>query len=159
MNVLSIESKFLVLNGSPKAIARLRGGWSICISATGRSMLPSIREGDLVVVSPANWTEVHPGEVVVFTASDGIVAHRLVSVERCYQGVFFRTKGDGFDWEDPLASPDRIVGKVVFLIRDGTPIAVPPLPARALWRLWLRRVVRLPAATARRLRALFKVVT
>jgi signal peptidase I len=121
-------------------------------------MLPSIQEGDLVVVSPANWTEVHPGEVVVFTASDGMVAHRLVAVKRCYQGVFFRTKGDSFDWEDSLVSPDRIVGKVLFLIRNGTPIAVPPLPARTLWKLWLRRVARLLAAMARRLKVLLKAV-
>jgi len=121
-------------------------------------MLPSIRERDLVVVSPAHWTEVHPGEVVVFTASDGMVAHRLVAVKKCYQGIFFRTKGDGFDWEDSLVSPDRVVGKVIFLIRNGIPIAVSPLPARVLWKLWLRRVVRLPAAMARRLRVLLKVV-
>jgi signal peptidase I len=90
---------------------------------SGTSMLPTLKEGDLVVIQVVNMSAVHNGNIIVYdppcSAVGEAVIHRVVGTEN---GGFI-TKGDNNPITDQAAgiaaSPitaNCLVGKVVFVI-------------------------------------------
>ncbi len=93
----------------------LRRGAPLRIKARGGSMIPFIWDGDLVLVSPAEDSEIVVGDVVCYETSPGrLFLHRVIKrdAER------FVTKGDALDFTD-LVSPGQVLGKVVAIERRG----------------------------------------
>ena len=95
----------------------------------GTSMLPTLEEGDLVVIEGVNASSIHVGDIIVYGAPcSGVsdngapapVIHRVVAVDR---NGFFTTKGDNNGYTDqgvgiargPI-TPDCIEGRVVFVV-------------------------------------------
>lgn len=91
---------------------------------SGTSMLPTLEDGDLVVVEPVPFSAVHTGDIIVYgppcSASGEAVIHRVVGLSN---GGFI-TKGDNnpvFDQPptgiavSPIYS-DCLIGKVVFVV-------------------------------------------
>lgn len=61
------------------------------------SMEPTIHVGSLVVLEPANSTDLRVGDVITFDPpgyGSELVTHRIVSVEAGADGPVFQTKGD-----------------------------------------------------------------
>jgi len=96
----------------------------------GTSMLPTLEEGDLVVIQGAQPGPVHVGDIIVYGAPcsavpgpDGTVApviHRVVATDGSGD---FTTKGDNNGYTDQEAriawgpiTPDCVEGKVVFVV-------------------------------------------
>lgn len=96
----------------------------------GTSMLPTHREGDLLLVRRASSYE--RGDVVAFRASGGVVVHRVVTVD----GGVLTTRGDNRDGPDPWRpTADRVLGRVwVALPSGGAGLRAlhDPLPLAAL---------------------------
>ncbi len=93
----------------------LRGGAPLRIKARGGSMVPFIWDGDLVLVSPAEDSEIVVGDVVCYETSPGrLFLHRVIKRDR----ERFVTKGDALDFTD-LVSPGQVLGKVVAIERRG----------------------------------------
>ncbi|QQG48941.1 MAG: signal peptidase I [archaeon] len=91
----------------------------------GTSMLPTLEEGDLVVLEHASFSDVHVGDIIVYdppcSATGSSVIHRVVASSP--DG--FTTRGDNnpLPDQDPSAriatgpiTQDCIVGKVVFVV-------------------------------------------
>jgi signal peptidase I len=89
----------------------------------GTSMLPTLVEGDLVVVQGVPVTDIHLGDIIVYgypcSTGGQSVIHRVVAVE---SGGFV-TKGDNNAYTDQssniansLITQDCIAGKVVFIV-------------------------------------------
>ena len=90
----------------------LRGGAPVRIKARGGSMLPFIRDGDVVLVNPAGNSEIRLGDVICYETSPGtLFLHRVVRrrAER------FVTKGDALDFTD-LVFPGQVLGKAVAVV-------------------------------------------
>ncbi|HUI85624.1 MAG TPA: signal peptidase I [Nitrososphaerales archaeon] len=90
---------------------------------SGISMLPTLEDGDLVVILPTQASAVHLGDIIVYgppcSATGEDVIHRVIQAS----GGGFITKGDNNAYSDQAAgiaaSPifsDCIVGKVVFTV-------------------------------------------
>ncbi len=90
---------------------------------TGISMLPTLEEGDLVVLQPVTINQVAVGDIIVYDppcSSEGTaVIHRVINVA----GNGFITKGDNNGWTDQTGgiangpvTQGCIGGKVVFVI-------------------------------------------
>ncbi len=95
----------------------------------GTSMLPTLVQGDLVVIDNVPASSIHLGDIIVYGAPcsavvvDGAVApviHRVVAVD---SSGYFTTKGDNNAYTDQDAhiasspiTPDCIEGKVVFVV-------------------------------------------
>ena len=76
-------------------------------------MLPWIRDGDVVIVSPADEAAV--GDVICYSTSpDRLFLHRVV---RC-QAYGFVTKGDALSYTEIVAR-ERVLGRVVAIERRG----------------------------------------
>lgn len=88
------------------------------VPVKGISMLPTIREGDVVTVSTAQ--KYHPADILLFPyKEEGLLLHRLIKVDSRYF-----CKGDNaFRLED--ISFDEIIGKVTLRKRNGILLPLP----------------------------------
>lgn len=93
----------------------LRQGGHLRIKARGGSMIPFIRDGDLVLVSPAEGSEVRVGDVICYREPPGrLFLHRVIRRE----AGRFVTKGDALVVSEVI-SQGQVLGKVVAIERRG----------------------------------------
>jgi signal peptidase I len=111
-----------------------QAGGQHLIPISGRSMLPTIHDGDHALVSHG-CAGVRPGDVVVFRREGTLVAHRVMRIEDGDDGPIFVTKGDNVPRFDPHFSAGEIVGRVLAIERNGQYMSLDT----AAWRLsgWL----------------------
>ena len=89
----------------------------------GTSMLPTLEEGDLVVIQNVPFSSLHVGDIIVYdppcSATGSSVIHRIIG----FSGNGAITKGDNNPYNDPTGristgpiTADCYVGKVVFIV-------------------------------------------
>jgi len=81
----------------------------------GRSMQPTLRPGDEVVVDPVTAEALAPGDWVVLRSVQGAFLHRYLG----WRNGRIITKGDGHRALDPSWPPEAVLGRVVEAQRDG----------------------------------------
>jgi hypothetical protein len=80
----------------------------------GRSMRPTLRDGDAVLVVLAD-RNLRAGDLAVFRLGGDAVVHRFVGEHR--DGFLFR--GDGRETLDPVVAAAEVLGRVVAMRRSG----------------------------------------
>jgi hypothetical protein len=119
----------------------LAQGVAVRFRATGRSMLPTVRDGDCLIVAPVSLREVAVGDVVLCEGRRGPVAHRVAAVETAADGRSrFVLRGDASLENDPPLDEAHLRGRVVALERAGLRLPLPPAPPAPL--RWLRELAR-----------------
>ncbi len=58
----------------------LQGGFAVKFKASGRSMHPTILEGETITVEPLSSGSIQVGDVVLYRCNTRVVAHRVVSI-------------------------------------------------------------------------------
>ena len=111
---ISTVFALLTLIALPHVLSVL--SWQMYI-VRGASMEPSISLGSVVLIEPADPTQVHPGDIVTFRAgANNVVTHRVIAVSGGSQ-LAFATKGDANTSADPVTVPaDAIVGRVGYSV-------------------------------------------
>lgn len=88
-------------------------------SVRTESMNPAIKMGDMIVTGPLNGLfsgELQPGEVVTYIRNEGLITHRVVSVD----GNTLLTKGDAMEESDPwTVAMSDVSGAYLFKIPYG----------------------------------------
>lgn len=90
--------------------------------ATGLSMLPFIKEGDILTVSSAQHVKPGYGKIVAFTrfGSDQLLVHRIIGKKDSH----FKIQGDNtISPSVDVVSPNNIIGCVTAVEREGRPIS------------------------------------
>lgn len=126
-------------------IARLVAGEEVDLPASGGSMFPLVRNGDVVRVQPVR-DSLRIGDVVLAVIGGRWVLHRIVAV-----GPFgYTLRGDNRRAADPPVGRAAVVGVAAWSRRGGRrmPLAWPRPLARA-WILATRAVVALTPAAER----------
>jgi signal peptidase I len=84
-------------------------GASFRFEARGFSMNPSIKDGDIITVSPCS-ARLRFGDIVAFAhpITDGLVVHRIIGIRN---GSFF-VKGDNSRSFDGLVSKSQVLGRI-----------------------------------------------
>ena len=91
----------------------LRRGEHLRIKARGGSMIPFILDGDVVLVTPVENSEILVGDVVCYEKSPGrLLLHRVIKRD----GERFVIKGDALTFTDVVV-PGQILGRVVTIER------------------------------------------
>lgn len=98
-------------------IAFLQENRYVDVPVYGLSMFPFFLPGDIVRVEKADQYNLKPGNVIVFTVNNKLVAHRLLAVD--FNTEVVTTKGDGLVKKDGLLKLDDIHGVVVQHYRKG----------------------------------------
>jgi signal peptidase I len=96
--------------------AVLARGAPFRFQASGFSMLPFIRDGDVITLSPTP-AHLRFGDVVAFVnhGNDRLIVHRIVHITR--HGYFMR--GDNLPEPDGFVSHAGILGRVILVERRG----------------------------------------
>lgn len=99
-------------------------------------MLPLLRAGDQVMVTPVN-RPLRRGDLVVFAQGDQLLIHRLIGFEESNGACYLITKGDN-GASDPPVPLAQVVGIVVVLQRATMAISL----AAPQWKFlgWLLAV-------------------
>ena len=117
----------------------------------GPSMIPTLKPGDRLWITPYKGQKVQRGDVVVFISpgDDSRVVHRVVSVDP--SGI--RTQGDNNNRVDPwLLSHDQIRGRVFFSERGNRRRRVFGGPIGQLFGVAIRAIHALDARVSSRFR-------
>jgi hypothetical protein len=91
----------------------LRQGLAMRFRPLGGSMIPWLRQGDTVTVTPRK--RCRPGDIVLWRRGETLTMHRVVA--RSKGGII--TKGDALDHLDKPVTPADILGQAVARERQG----------------------------------------
>jgi GNAT superfamily N-acetyltransferase len=105
-----------------------RGG---CLSfrATGSSMQPTLRDGDLLKVVPVELSSLGPGDVVLYRAPDGCAAVHRVGETHSGSLMLSCDSRPGVRYEIRIG---QVLGVVVSALRGSQPVLLDYSPARRL---------------------------
>jgi signal peptidase I len=98
----------------------LAHGADLRVRVTGRSMVPFLRGGEVVVVRKVACSSLRRGDIIFFRDREGFpVVHRIVGRERRgHQDGGFRTKGDALCLPDEPVREGDILGMVCAVESD-----------------------------------------
>jgi hypothetical protein len=114
----------------------LEQGVTVRFRAAGRSMLPTVHDGDCLIVAPISPREVAVGDVVLCEGRRGPVAHRVAAIEAIAGGRSrFVLRGDASLEDDAPIDEAHLRGRVVALERDGRRTPLGARPAAVALRL------------------------
>lgn len=113
--------------------------------ASGDSMHPTIREGDVIEVEPLDEADrIATEQILLVAATRGLTVHRLV--ERLDDGRYV-TRGDNATGDDEPVGRDRILGRITCRERGGRTSRM-----TGLWPVARQRLVLVAARVVRALR-------
>ncbi len=98
----------------------IKQGHSVQTVASGYSMFPFLRKGDLLTVEPVSMDKIKRGDVVVFESEEKWIAHRVIKIRNVTDGLEFLLRGDTRLAFDPLVNKGNYVGVIqVFSRKNG----------------------------------------
>ena len=90
------------------------------VSVSGASMFPVLYSGDKVLVKKTALEELQVGDIIVWIdRGQERVAHRIVSLDTSSSPARIITKGDVHCETDAPVTFNRVLGKIVAVLRDG----------------------------------------
>ena len=92
--------------------------------ASGTSMFPFLRKGDLLTIEPVLMDEIKRGDVVVFESEEKWIAHRVIKIHYNDGLTEFTTRGDARVSNDPPVRKENYIGIVSYLERNNTCISL-----------------------------------
>ena len=129
----------------------LSQGATVRFRPSGRSMYPSIREGEVITVEPVQISDVKLADIVLYRSQRGLIAHRVIQVSRsqaelnAYRAAgfslrassgpdewVFRLRGDASLSCDEPVEAEQILGRVIGVERNGRSITLATRGAK-LW--------------------------
>ena len=133
----------------------LNCGHSIRFRAPGDSMYPTIRNGDVITVTPIETASITIGDIILYRHKSGVTAHRVIRITKrdahhsqhsalrpqtsdLRPQSYFIFRGDAAVVFDDPVSADQILGKVTLVERSGRRIN--PYTRRAIIRFKARRL-------------------
>ena len=103
----------------------LGGGNGLRFRAWGKSMYPSIRDGDILVIEPIGTRKVKPGEVIFYRAAGGrMVAHRVIRKFIQTDKPALVTRGDANAGKGETVYVEQVLGRVKAIERDKRKIPI-----------------------------------
>lgn len=99
----------------------LNSGLNLRVKVTGRSMLPFLRGGEIVIIKKVPCAELRIGDLIFFESSQGVlVLHRIVRKKLIDNGAhIFQTRGDGLMALDEEINENSVLGKVLLIERPS----------------------------------------
>lgn len=111
-------------------------GSKIRFIATGTSMGPFIKHGDIIEIEPIEPASVRVGDVIFFSRPGGhAVVHRVIKKDKGENGITFLTKGDALRGFDNTVASEQVLGKVTKVARNGTEIELENFRMRTIARI------------------------
>jgi hypothetical protein len=114
----------------------LRTGRSVRFTATGASMGPVIRGGDVVTIAPCAGERLRPGVVALYWTPRGLTLHRVLR----RRGAILVMRGDALDSPGESVLATSALGRLVSVFRTGRRVSL-RVPATLLLHRLARRAL------------------
>jgi signal peptidase I len=111
----------------------LMSGQQVRFPAPGKSMQPTIRDGEVVTVEPLSPSDVRKGDIILYRRGEGLIAHRVIRIMKgpgtarssaiASYGMFV-LRGDASTACDLPVEPGQVLGRVVAVERQGRSISL-----------------------------------
>lgn len=98
----------------------IKNGHSVQTLASGHSMFPFLRKGDILTVEPIPMDKVQRGDVVVFESEEKWIAHRVIKIRKGAAGLEFLLRGDTCIKFDPVVNKKNYKGIVIAFKRKSS---------------------------------------
>lgn len=92
---------------------------AVKIVASGYSMFPFMRNGDIQTISPVPIEEIQIGDVAVFERNNDWISHRVIDIRKINNETTLILRGDTCIQIDPVVTKENYVGKTVSFERGG----------------------------------------
>jgi hypothetical protein len=100
--------------------ALLQQGLCVRFRPGGRSMQPTIRDGEAITVAPVRAAEVRRGDILLYGTQKGLIAHRVLGITGdCEADRRFILRGDCSSTADEPVRAEQVLGRVVAVEREG----------------------------------------
>jgi signal peptidase len=101
----------------------LGAGNALRFRARGTSMLPLVRDGDVLLVAPVHPAMVQIGDLVLCSSEGGrVVVHRVIRKEVSQEGRWFTVQGDAAARADGAIPEAQVYGRVAAIERGAANI-------------------------------------
>jgi ribosomal protein S18 acetylase RimI-like enzyme len=100
----------------------LRNGNDFRFRAFGVSMLPLIREKDILIIEPAKITDLSVGDIILYKDGGKPFVHRIIKKKVSQNTTICITKGDYMHQPDQPINSSQILGKLTYLERNDKKI-------------------------------------
>jgi signal peptidase I len=90
----------------------IKNGHAVQTLASGYSMFPFLRKGDLLTVEPVSMDKIKRGDVVVFESDEKWIAHRVIKIRNGAGGLEFLLRGDTCIEFDPVVDKENYIGHI-----------------------------------------------
>ena len=100
----------------------LRRGQSVRFQAPGRSMHPTIKDGETITVEPVAPSDLKRGDIVLYRFDKGVIAHRLARIDKNEDTPLFILRADAPGAPEEQVAAQQVLGKVVSVQRGGRSI-------------------------------------
>jgi signal peptidase I len=98
----------------------LKSGNILRFRANGNSMVPSIRDGEYVLIEPVDFSKIRKGDILFCRNNDDkLVAHTVIQVNFQEDKEKVLLKGDNSFHSDGWLSSSQILGKLTQVERRG----------------------------------------
>ena len=122
-----------------KSETETRGPSPFHLVVTSSSMLPTLREDDVLECVPCRAGDLRRGDIAILRRGGELVCHRFLG----RRASLLRTQGDGRWREDAQASASALAGRAVSVLRPGARgkrrLDTPAARAGGLARIALKR--------------------
>ena len=110
----------------------LSRGDTLRCRASGSSMYPFIRDGDLITVEPVAASQIRYADIIFFQSDEGrVVVHRVVKIRRGEGTTCMVTRGDTMRRTDGCLDGRSLLGRITTIEKGGRVLPV----ARGAWRM------------------------
>lgn len=100
--------------------------------ASGSSMYPFIRDGDIITVAPVKVSRIRYADIIFFQDEFGrVVVHRVIKVRRAGEEICLVTRGDSMRRTDDCLDGRGLLGRVMSVEKRGRVWPV----ANGAWRI------------------------
>ena len=96
----------------------IKKGHSVQTLASGYSMFPFLRKGDILTIEPVPMETIKRGDVVVFESEEKWIAHRVIKIRSNARGLEFLLRGDTNLRLDPVVNSENYVGAITTYLRN-----------------------------------------
>jgi len=120
------------------AEAVLNEGNHLQFRASGRSMFPFIRGGDILEIAPVSGYSPRLTDVVLYKGTNNrIQVHRIVGLNQETDRTKYLLQGDSLIQRDSPVLREHVLGRVVALKRNGRMVRIDSPAQYFLARLWV----------------------
>lgn len=102
----------------------IKNGHAVQTLASGYSMFPFLRKGDILTVEPIPMNKIKRGDVVVFEMEENWIAHRVIKIRNSEKGLEFLLRGDTCISFDPVVNQFNYVGALINFTRNKKTVSL-----------------------------------